>query len=226
MEKKKSEQKKYEQKKDGKQKFSQNITSQTKGYYSIFFKSIINLIYEHSLHIYRMFKKYDIAENSMSFYNNNERNNINFNNMNNINFNNINNCSIGKYNNMIKCVKKNIFENNQFSYTTRNSILNNLVITDNEINNYKFDFKKSFPLFYKIYRDIYIFFKIMKKNNFTLFYVLKNYSYLSKKIIKKNIYFLKFIFSHYFILFLCEHKYVFYLLKKIYKMLKYVFFKK
>ncbi|VTZ73212.1 uncharacterized protein PY17X_0405500 [Plasmodium yoelii] len=228
MEKKKSEQKKYEQ------KFRQNITSQTKGYYSIFFKSIINLIYEHSLHIYRMFKKYDITENSISFYNNNEinninfnnMNNINFNNMNNINFNNINNCSIGKYNNMIKCVKKNIFENNQFSYTTRNSILNNLVITYNEINNYKFDLKKSFPLFYKIYRDIYIFFKIMKKNNFTLFYVLKNYSYLSKKIIKKKIYFLKFLFSHYFILFLCEHKYVFYLLKKIYKMLKYVFFKK
>ncbi|SCL91577.1 conserved Plasmodium membrane protein, unknown function, partial [Plasmodium berghei] len=114
---KKSRQKKDEQTKVSKKKFRQNITSQTKGYYSIFFKSIINLIYEHSLYIYRMFKKYGIAEKSISFYNSNERNNDKLftqNIINNKSFNNINNCSIGKYNNIIKCVKKNIFENNHF----------------------------------------------------------------------------------------------------------------
>ncbi|KEG01123.1 hypothetical protein YYE_04158 [Plasmodium vinckei vinckei] len=210
------EKKKLEQKKDKNKKYRQNIITQTKSYYSIFFKSIINLIYEHSLYIYRMFKKYGITEKNILIYNNNERNHDKLFTQ---NINNVNNCNIGKYE------KKSILQNNHFSCKTSGSIVNNLVITHTETNNYQFDLKNSFPFFYKIYRDIYIFFKIMKKNNFTLFYVLKNYSYLSKKIIKKYIFFLKFLFSYHFILFLCEHKYVFYLLKKIYKMLKYVFLK-
>ncbi|CAD2097448.1 hypothetical protein YYG_03885 [Plasmodium vinckei petteri] len=219
----KMENKKCEQKKDKNKKYRQNIITQTKSYYSIFFKSIINLICEHSLHIYRMFKKYGTTEKNILIYNSNERNDSELFTQ---SINNGNNCNIGKYNNRIKCEKKSILQNNHFSCTTGDSILNNLIITHTKTNNYQFDFKNSFPFFYKIYRDIYIFFKIMKKNNFTLFYVLKNYSYLSKKIIKKNIFFLKFLFSYHFILFLCEHKYVFYLLKKTYKMLKYVFLKK
>ncbi|ETW38828.1 hypothetical protein PFTANZ_00484 [Plasmodium falciparum Tanzania (2000708)] len=79
---------------------------------------------------------------------------------------------------------------------------------------------------YKIYLDIFQFFKILKQKNFNFFYVLRVFAIDSLKKKKKNIYFLKFFFSIHFLIFLCEYTYIFSSLKEIYKILKFVFNKK
>ncbi|SOV20797.1 conserved Plasmodium membrane protein, unknown function [Plasmodium sp. DRC-Itaito] len=96
---------------------------------------------------------------------------------------------------------------------------------DNIINS-PINLKECCNFLYKIYSDIFQFFKILKQKNFNFFYVLRVFAIdpLTKK--KKKIYFLKFFFSMHFLIFLCEYTYIFSSLKEIYKILKFVFNKK
>ncbi|SPJ08478.1 conserved Plasmodium membrane protein, unknown function [Plasmodium sp. DRC-Itaito] len=86
--------------------------------------------------------------------------------------------------------------------------------------------KECCKFLYKIYLDIFQFFKILKQKKFNFFYVLRVFAIYPLKKKKKKIYFLKFFFSMYFLIFLCEYTYIFSSLKEIYKILKFVFNKK
>ncbi|SOV73855.1 conserved Plasmodium membrane protein, unknown function [Plasmodium sp. gorilla clade G3] len=94
------------------------------------------------------------------------------------------------------------------------------------ISNSPFNLKECCNFLYKIYLDIFQFFKILKQKNFNFFYVLREFAIDPLKKKKKKIYFLKFFFSMHFLIFLCEYTYIFSSLKEIYKILKFVFNKK
>ncbi|CRG95276.1 conserved Plasmodium membrane protein, unknown function [Plasmodium gallinaceum] len=215
-----------------KKKEKQNDNFSVKQFYFIYLKCVITLIHEHSINVYHTLKKHFYTEKNILEHINNRCNNLS-NHFNKINTdlkisNTYNYLNYTKHNtSKNRTVKNNISINNQ-----DNNIINDNN-KDNNVNNnekynkviYYLNLKENLNFLYKIYIDIFQFFEILRKNNFIFFYILKNIAHLSKKI-KKNIFFLKFFFSINFLMFLCEHTYIFYLLKEIYKILNIVFSKK
>ncbi|CRG99879.1 conserved Plasmodium membrane protein, unknown function [Plasmodium relictum] len=207
-----------------------------RNYYFIFFKCVINLIHEYSIYVYHILKKSFYTEKNIpTYFNKHYINNLD-NNFNKINTNFIvnkvkNDLNYTKYNNpKNRIIKKNINDNNKCNVVKDNDIYNSNInnsknYKDKEVTYFYLNLKENLNFLYKIYKDIFHFFEVFKKNNFILFYVLKKLVLSSKKI-KKKIFFLKSFFSINFLMFLCEHTYIFYILKEIYKILRIIFSKK
>ncbi|SBT76918.1 conserved Plasmodium protein, unknown function [Plasmodium ovale] len=212
-----------------------------RNYHCIFFKCIINVIHEHSLHIYHMLTNYAFMEKENLIHATNcyidicasHNHNHNHNHYHNHYHNHFNDVQASRKEDGSKRYPRNArlrnTTNGAAKYITKNNTFNGMkgktqygVEKNDELCKFELNLKERLNFVYKIYQDILHFFKMMKKSHFTIFYFMRNCAHASKKK-RKNIFFLKFLFSINFLIFLCEHRYIFYLLKEIYRVLKCVF---